>query len=140
MKEAWRLEDCVFCRIVRGEIPARRVYEDEATLAFMDVAGDVDGHILVIPKAHRESVLEADGETLARVMAAVKLVSDHLVRKCGYQGVNLLNASGACAGQSVPHLHIHLIPRRPGDGVDAWPALPGAKRDVDEVFREIGMP
>ena len=133
------MSDCVFCRIAAGEIPGRKVFEDGHTLAFLDIAGDVDGHILVIPKKHVRSLLDCDGETLGRVMETVKKVSGHLVENCGYDGVNLLNASGESAGQSVPHFHIHIIPRKAGDGIDAWPKFAGAKRDVEDVFREMTM-
>lgn len=133
------MNDCVFCRIVSGEIPCLRVYEDEAALAFMDIAGDVDGHILVIPKRHCESVLDCGAEDLAAVAAAVRKVSLHLTRDCGYDGVNLLNASGVSAGQTVPHFHIHLIPRRTGDGIDGWPVFTGAKEDIRAVHERVRM-
>lgn len=133
------MNGCVFCKIANGEIPSAKVYEDEWTMAFMDIAKDVDGHILVIPKAHRKNILDCDGETLNRLMAAVKKVSVHLTENCGYTGVNLLNASDESAGQSVPHFHIHIIPRKTGDGIDAWPHFDGAKEDAEEVFRRIRM-
>ncbi len=128
---------CVFCRILRGELPGMLVYEDNWTAAFLDIAKDVDGHILVVPKKHVCSLLDCDGETLGHVMDSVKALSDHLVERCGYDGVNLLNASGESAGQSVPHFHIHLIPRKTGDGVDAWPKFPGAKLELEAVFENI---
>lgn len=131
------MSDCVFCKIVKGALPGRRIYEDEHTLAFLDIAQDVDGHIVVIPKKHVKSILDCDEETLCRVMAAVKTVSNHLTDHCGYDGVNLLNASDESAGQSVPHFHIHIIPRKRGDGIDTWPKFDGAKQDIDEVFHHI---
>ena len=133
------MEDCVFCRIVRGEIPALKIYEDSEALVFLDVAGDVDGHMLAIPKAHCGNVLDCPPEALAGVMRAVQRVSRHCVEACGYEGVNLLNASGACAGQSVPHLHFHLIPRRAGDGIDAWPKLSGARESREAVWQKLTM-
>lgn len=133
------MSGCIFCRVVSGEVPSRKVFEDEHTLAFMDVAGDVDGHILVIPQKHVNSILDCDGETLGRLTGTVKKVSGHLVEKCGYDGVNLLNAGGEAAGQSVPHFHIHIIPRKAGDGVDAWPKFEGARREMEDVLREIAM-
>ena len=133
------MSDCIFCKIAAGEVPSRKVFEDEHTLAFLDIAGDVDGHILVIPKKHVKNILDCDGGTLERVMGTVKKVSDHLVENCGYDGVNLLNASDESAGQSVLHFHIHIIPRKAGDGIDAWPKFEGAKREIEEVFREIRM-
>ena len=97
-----------------------KVYEDEHTLVFMDIAKDVDGHMLAIPKKHIKNILDCDTETLGQLMTAVKKVSNHCIEVCGYDGVNLLNASDESAGQSVPHFHIHIIPRKKGDGIDAW--------------------
>ena len=111
--------DCVFCKIISGDIPSFKIYEDEYTLAFMDIAKDVDGHIVVIPKAHIKSILDCDVGTLNHLMFTVKKIANHLVDNCGYDGVNLLNASDESAGQSVPHFHIHIIPRKNNDGIDA---------------------
>ena len=133
------MDDCIFCRIIEGELPSMKVYEDDETVAIMDIAKDVDGHILVMPKKHVGSILDCDDETLTSVMRAVKKVSDHLKNDCGYDGVNLLNASGESAGQSVPHFHIHIVPRRTGDGINLWPSLDGALRPVEEVFEELRM-
>ncbi|MBQ6174361.1 MAG: HIT family protein [Clostridia bacterium] len=133
------MSDCVFCGIVSGEIPCMKVYEAEAALAFMDIAGDVDGHILVIPKRHCTNILDCHGEDLSAVMHAVRKVSLHLTEVCGYEGVNLLNASGESAGQSVPHFHIHIIPRKSGDGIDGWPAFGGAKEDIRAVYERVRM-
>ena len=129
--------DCVFCRIVRREIPGHIVYEDTHTLVFMDIAGDVDGHMLAIPKKHVKSILDCDAQTLGHLMAAVKKVAKHCVDDCGYEGVNLLNASEESAGQSVPHFHIHIIPRKSGDGVDAWPKFDGANHEIEELFQKL---
>lgn len=131
------MEDCVFCRIVRGEIPSMKVWEDEHALVFMDIAGDADGHMLAIPKKHVKSILDCEEETLHHLMEAVKKVSCHLTETCGYEGVNLLNASGECAGQSVAHFHIHILPRKSGDGIDAWPSLPGAAEDVGRMHEKL---
>lgn len=133
------MDDCVFCKLVSGALPCMKVFEDEHTLAFMDVANDVDGHILVIPKKHAASLLDCDDETLSRLMSTVRRVSLHLVGSCGYQGVNLLNASGECAGQSVPHFHIHLIPRMRNDNIDAWPHFNGAVHDAAELHWRLCM-
>ncbi len=131
--------DCVFCKIVRGEIPALKVYEDQSALVFMDIADDVDGHLVAIPKKHVKSILDCDEKTLNSLMAAVKKVSNHCSEKCGYDGVNLLNASDESAGQSVPHFHIHIIPRKNDDGIDAWPQFNGAKSNREEIFKNLKM-
>ena len=133
------MSDCVFCRFAAGEIQGLRVYEDEKTLAIMDIAKDVDGHMLVIPKKHCKNILDCDRETLNAVMDTVRKVSRHLTENCGYDGVNLLNASGESAGQSVSHFHIHIIPRSQNDQIDAWPVFGGAKEDIIDVFNRIRM-
>lgn len=131
--------DCVFCKIAKGVIPGYKVYEDEHTLVFMDIAKDVDGHMLAIPKKHVKCILDCDDETLQHLMRAVKKVSNHCVDACGYDGVNLLNASDESAGQSVPHFHIHIIPRKKGDDIDAWPAFSGATRETEALFQILRM-
>ena len=132
------MDPCIFCKLLR-EHTAKIVYEDDFTAAFMDIARDVDGHILVIPKKHTKNILDADEITLNRVMSTVKKVANHLVDDCGYEGVNLLNASGECAGQSVPHLHIHIIPRKKQDGIDAWPEFRGATQSLEALYDKLKM-
>ena len=126
--------DCVFCKIVDGNIPSMKIFEDEKTLAFMDVAKDVDGHILVIPKKHFNNIFDCEVDTLNSVMQSVQIVSQHLINNCGYDGVNLLNASDESAGQSVQHSHIHIIPRKDHDGINAWPDFEGANNDVEQLY------
>ena len=133
------MSECIFCQIASGVIQGLRVCEDAETLAFMDIANDVDGHILVIPKKHCKNILDCDPDTLNSVMRTVKTVSLHLTEKCGYDGVDLLNASGESAGQSVPHFHIHIIPRKRNDQIDAWPRFGGAKQDLLSVFDKVRM-
>ena len=128
---------CVFCKIIAGELPSLKVYEDHATLVIMDIANDVDGHMVAMPKKHVDSFLDCDKATLDRLMETVRGISTHCVEGCGYDGVNLLNASGESAGQSVPHFHIHIIPRKRGDGIDAWPRFDGAKERREDVFQRL---
>lgn len=111
-----------------------KVYEDEYTLVFMDIAEDVNGHMVAIPKKHVKSILDCDEETLEHLMKTVKHVSNYCVDHCCYQGVNLLNASDECAGQSVPHFHIHIIPRKNDDGIDAWPNFNGSTCSIKDMY------
>ena len=129
--------DCVFCKIISGYIPSFKIYEDEYTLAFMDIAKDVDGHIVVIPKAHIKSILDCDVGTLNHLMLTVKKIANHLVDNCGYDGVNLLNCSDESAGQTVPHFHVHIIPRKNNDNINAWPSFPGAEEDLDATLARL---
>ena len=108
---------CLFCDIIKGDVPSHKIYEDEYTYAFLDISDDCIGHTLVVPKKHYENMLDVDNETLNYVMATVTKISRHYVDNCGYTGVNILNNSGVDALQSVMHLHIHIMPRKPEDGV-----------------------
>lgn len=131
------MDNCVFCRIVNGELPSMKIYENGDILVFMDTAKDVDGHMVAVPKRHIKNILDCDTETLHRLIDAVKVVSNHCVDGCGYDGVNLLNASDESAGQSVPHFHIHIIPRKQGDGIDAWPRFDGAIEEISAVYNKL---
>lgn len=125
-------QNCPFCGIASHRLLGRIIYEDAHSCVFLDIAGDVDGHMLAVPKQHFTNVMDCDTDTLYHLMDAVQTVSRHCM-ELGYEGVNLLNASGPCAGQSVPHFHIHIIPRKPADGINAWPELPGSKISLDEA-------
>lgn len=133
------MENCIFCRIANKEIPCKKVYEDANTIVFMDVAADVDGHMLAIPKKHVKNLLDCDADTLHSLMDTVQKVAVHCVENCGYDGINFLNASDESAGQSVPHFHIHLIPRKEKDGIDAWPRFQGAQNAPDAVYKILAM-
>lgn len=133
------MNDCIFCKILKGELPCMKIYEDERTMAFLDIAKDVDGHILVIPKKHVTNILDADGETLSHVMNTVKKIGAHLTENCGYEGMNVLNANNECSGQTVFHLHIHVIPRKHGDGVAGFPKFAGAEIPLEEMCERLKM-
>ncbi len=111
------MDDCVFCKIIEGAIPATKVYEDGHVLAFMDIQPVNPGHVLVIPKEHDELVTDMDEEhASALFQAGVKI--DAALRKSGLkcEGVNMFIADGKAAGQEVFHVHLHVIPRAEGDG------------------------
>jgi len=128
--------DCVFCKILKGELPSYKIYEDEYTYVFLDISKDIDGHTLVIPKKHVTNVLDCDEETLKHVMTTVKKVSDHYAN-LGYEGVNIMNASGEAAQQTVFHLHFHIIPRKKDDKENTWPELSGAKEDLETTHQKL---
>ncbi|MDE5546076.1 MAG: HIT family protein [Anaeroplasmataceae bacterium] len=127
------MSSCVFCKILSGELPSYKIYEDEYTYAFLDIAKDVDGHTVVIPKKHVTNIIDCDPITLSKVTEAIRLISKHYVEDLGYDGVNVLNASGKAAEQSVFHLHFHIIPRKEADGIHAWPNFLGAKHSLEEM-------
>ncbi len=129
--------DCIFCKIIRGEIPSYKIYEDDMTYAFLDIANDSYGHTLVIPKKHCVNVLDCDKNYLAAVMNTVRKISRHYVEDCGFDGVNVLNASGESAQQSVFHLHFHIIPRKKEDGIDIWPLKDKKQLNLAAICDEL---
>lgn len=131
------MDNCLFCKIIKREIPCYKIYEDEYTLAFLDIAKDVDGHTLVIPKKHFSSILDCDEETLNHVMNTTKLISNHYVEKCGFSGVNLINNNGSSAEQAIPHLHIHIIPRIENDNIYVFPKFQGAKNSLEDNLEKL---
>jgi histidine triad (HIT) family protein len=106
---------CIFCKIVAGEIPSHKVYEDDQTLAFLDILPASRGHTLVIPKEHAESLFDITPETLAAVMASAQTVARILRSKLRTDGMNMFQNNGAAAGQEVFHFHLHLLPRWTGE-------------------------
>ena len=102
--------ECLFCKIIAGEIPCRQVYADDAALAFLDINPVHPGHSLVIPRRHADDLL-ADQTVLAEIAPAISATARLLVDKLGADGLNILSSAGAIAGQEVFHLHVHLIPR-----------------------------
>ena len=108
----------IFCKIINGEIPAFKIYEDEYVLCFLDISQASEGHTLIVPKKHFENLFDVDQETLNHMAQAVKIVTNLLKEKLGVADVNLLNNSGTNAGQTVMHLHFHIIPRKEGDNIN----------------------
>ena len=125
--------DCVFCKIVAGEIPAFKLFEDEATLAFMDINPASEGHALVIPKAHAPDLYAVSDEALARTSVTAKRVAAALARTLNPDGLNLVQCNGAAAAQSVMHFHVHVLPRVTDDGLAMnWGLKLG---DIDAIGR-----
>ena len=118
--------DCLFCKIVAGEIPSTIVAEGDRTIAFMDIQPANPGHVLVIPRAHCKDVHETEPEDLQAVARMAREIAGRLVERLGAGGVNLLNSNGALAWQSVFHFHMHVIPRYDGDPLRLpWAPAPG---------------
>jgi histidine triad (HIT) family protein len=108
-------DDCIFCKIVAGELPAERVQEDEHTVSFMDLNPWTRGHALVIPRRHSKNLYEVPGEDLRHTAAAAKQLAERMRDRLGCDGINLLNACEPAAWQTVFHFHIHVIPRYSDD-------------------------
>jgi len=114
-------QDCIFCKIVRGEIPCAKVLETDSVLAFLDIAPINKGHTLVIPKTHLENIWELPAGIAVELHEAIRKVGRALMDGLGAQGMNLGMNNGSAAGQLVFHAHWHLIPRFAGDGLTLWP-------------------
>jgi histidine triad (HIT) family protein len=112
------MENCIFCKIIKGEVPSYKVYEDKLTYAFLDIHPASEFHTLVIPKAHSENIFDVSDSDLVAVTFTVKKIVDIYNRKLGIKNVQIVNSSGAEAQQDVFHLHFHIVPRQIGDGQD----------------------
>jgi histidine triad (HIT) family protein len=130
--------DCIFCKIVAGELPATIVGEDERTISFMDIAPATRGHALVIPREHSPDLLSVGDDDLAAVSLAARRLGGRVKERLGADGVNLLNACGAVAFQTVFHFHVHVIPRYEGDGLRLpWTPAPGDAQQIAAAAQEL---
>jgi len=121
--------DCIFCAIGAGEIPCFKVYEDELVLSYLDINPFSEGHTLVIPKVHSEGLLDTDDATLAAVLARVKKIAAHLKTALPCDGFNILQNNGEAAGQTVKHLHFHIVPRYGSEPI----VFENKKGDMDKL-------
>jgi histidine triad (HIT) family protein len=130
--------DCIFCKIVAGEIPVTRIYEDDVVLAFLDIGPVSDGHTLLISKQHFQRVHDCPAEVLGQVCSRLGKVAKAVAGAMAAEGYNLLCNNGRAAGQLVEHLHFHIIPRNSGDGVfDQWPSYKYAEGRMKTVAEKI---
>ncbi len=115
------MEDCIFCKIIRNEIPSDKIYEDEDIFAFLDLRPTSRGHALVVPKIHSKDFLETTDDELSKVIVKVKKIAAAVMDGTGAAGFNLTTNTRAAAGQAVFHLHFHIIPRYQNDGLPMFP-------------------
>jgi len=131
-------DDCIFCKMVAGQIPVTKIYEDEVVLAFLDIGPLSDGHTLVIPKQHFEKLHECPAEVLGPVASRLGKIAKAVAGAMDSEGYNVLCNNGRAAGQLVEHLHFHIIPRNTGDGVfDRWPAYKYQQGKIEEIAAKI---
>ena len=129
---------CIFCKIVAGQIPSFKLLEDEHTLAFMDINPVNPGHALSVAKGHWPMVDTIPPEVLAAVARTAQRLAKAVMSELKPVGLNLLQANGTGAGQSVPHLHIHVLPRRANDGATFnWEYKPGDKAEIEAIYRRL---
>lgn len=131
-------EDCIFCKIIAGEIPSFKLYEDDVTFAFMDINPANDGHALVIPKEHSKDVHAVSDEAIASTVVTAKKIAGAVEKSVAPGGINLVQCNGAAAGQSVFHFHMHILPRRDGDDLKMnWGLKPGDMDAIGKLAEEI---
>jgi histidine triad (HIT) family protein len=131
-------EDCIFCKVLAGDIPSERIYEDDHTIAVMDINPWTRGHAVVIPRKHAENLFEIEDGELEHVALAAKRVATAMRDRLGCDGVNLLQSNGAAAWQTIFHLHFHVIPRYEDDPLELpTRPKPASPEELAEVAREI---
>jgi histidine triad (HIT) family protein len=130
--------DCIFCKIVRGEIPCAKIYENDLVLSFLDIGPINRGHALVIPKKHYPTLFEIPDEDLAACASVARQVARAVYRAVGATGLNFLQNNFRSAGQLVEHAHFHLIPRFANDGfLTTWPGKAYAVGEMDKTLQKI---
>ncbi len=134
------MKNCLFCKIIKGEISSYKIYEDEKTVAFLDVNPISRGHTLVIPKKHAKNLFDISKEDLIAVSVTIKKVAQILKDKLGADGINVLQANEEIAGQSVFHIHFHITPRYKNDKIHLFPQKKYLKKDFEEILNEIKGP
>lgn len=130
--------NCIFCQIIEGKIPCYKIYEDETTLAFLDISKDVEGHTLVIPKKHQASMQDATNCTLHNVFKTVNKICKHYYAK-GYTGMRIQINSGETVGQSVHHLHVHILPTKATQPLKE-PATKPLNINLEELANLLRLP
>ena len=132
------VDECIFCKMVAGQIPVTKIYEDEVVLSFLDIGPISNGHTLVIPKQHFEKLHECPAELLGQIFTRIGKIVDAVAKAMNSDGYNLLCNNGRAAGQLIEHLHFHIVPRNTGDGVfNRWPSFEYEDGKIEEVAEAI---
>lgn len=128
---------CIFCKIVSGDIPSKKVYEDDDVLAILDISEATKGHTLVMPKKHYDNLLTIDDDVYLKVMDKAKSLAKKIVKNLDAEGANILNNCNEVAGQSVMHFHVHILPRYDKDELKIEFVDHSKIYDLDETLKEI---
>ena len=132
------IEGCIFCKIVAGQIPCAKIFENDHILAFLDIGPISEGHTLVVHKHHTASVAETSPEMLGQISEVLPTITKAVQRAMDADGYNVLCNNGAAAGQVVDHLHFHIIPRNTNDGVfNRWPSFEYPQGRSEEILKKI---
>ena len=131
-------EDCIFCKMVAGQIPVTKIYEDDTVLSFLDIGPLSDGHTLVIPKAHYVNMHDCPSEVLGQIGKQIGKIAKAVSLAMNSDGYNVLCNTGRAAGQLVEHVHFHIIPRNQGDAVfGRWPAYQYEEGKIEAIAEKI---
>ncbi len=131
------MSDCIFCKIIKGEIPSSKIFEDEKVLAFLDIGPVNKGHALVIAKEHHETLMDVPDELLKDMIVVVKNVSAAIMKAVQADGISLGMSNYEAAGQLVPHAHFHIMPRLKDDGLKLWPQGKYEEGEMDKYADNI---
>jgi len=131
------MDECIFCKIVKGEIPSEKVFENKKFLAFLDIGPVNKGHTLVIPKKHYKNLFDMPEEELKGYIEAIQKVSKAIIKAVNADGISINMSNEPAAGQVVMHAHFHLIPRLKGDGLKLWPQGKYKEGEADEIKDKI---
>ena len=131
------MEDCIFCKIIKGEIPCTKIYEDDKVFSFLDIGPVNKGHALVMPKEHHETLLDMPKELLCEVSKAVQKVSKAVKEGTGCGGFCIEQNNFKVSGQLVPHYHVHIMPRLETDGLKHWPQGKYGEGEAEQIAEKI---
>jgi histidine triad (HIT) family protein len=131
------MNGCVFCNIIKGEIPCKKIYEDNDFFCFMDIKPISKGHVLVVPKKHCENILDFPTEASKRLVEITKKLATIVVKAVGADGFNVGMNNGKAAGQAVFHAHLHIIPRFDNDGLSSWPGKDVTEEELNFIKDKI---
>lgn len=130
-------EDCIFCKIISGDMPSHQIYEDENVLAFMDIRPVNTGHVLVVPKEHAKNFLESSDEQMCKLMTTTRKITPAILDAVDADSCNFTTNCGRSAGQVVFHTHFHIIPRFPADGHEMWKRQSDEEDDLKAIAERI---
>ncbi len=133
------MEDCIFCKVIKKEIPRYKVYEDDDILGILDINPTRHGHVLVLPKQHFANLENTPEDILAKLVLVVKKMGKQVKENLPAESYNVVINNDKVAGQIIPHLHFHIIPRNEGDGLKGWPQEPYPEGMVEEVMNKLKL-
>lgn len=131
------MTDCLFCKIVKGELPSTKIYENDDVVAILDINPVAPGHTLIIPKKHSEGSHDAEPSVLKHLIVAAQKVARAMLKALPIEAYTLVQNNGKIAGQMVAHLHFHVLPRTENDGLETWHVTPYAEGEMTSVQQKI---